>query len=437
MNKNEQQYQRNENISYLLNRKLSFGLRHGMSFMLLLGLMVLVSLYFIKAPDTLEGKFVLSSSNPPKSLVAKVNGRIIKKLVGDESKVNQGEVLLVLESVADVSEIDRLENALQAIQLLIDSNYLDTLNYIGTTSLQNLGELQQAYEQFKKSNNELYLALTSGQYLQEKSIINKRLLNLKQTRSNLVNQKQIYEREYTLANETWQADSILNQQRSITKTELRSTESARLQRKLSLSNLQQNLLNNETAINDIEQQLLVLERNVAQQKNVFVQSYSVLKASIADWKSKYLFVAPFNGTISFHKNIYEGLNVQAGEPLLFIISDNSNWVCEVLIPQQNFGKIFIGQRTILKFDSYNFEEFGVTVGQVKSVSVTPQEVKTTDGNQNMYLVQITLDSNLTTSYHKTIKPRYGLTGTATITLDDRSVLEKLFLDRFKALFVYQ
>jgi HlyD family secretion protein len=218
---------------------------------------------------------------------------------------------------------------------------------------------------------------------------------------------------------------------------LRNTESARLQRKLSLSNLQQNVLNNETAINDIEQQLLTLEKNIAQQKNSFIQSYSVLKASIADWKSKYLFIAPFDGSISMPANIFEGLNIQAGEPVLYIIPDSSNWLCEVLIPQQNFGKISINQRTILKFDSYNFEEYGVVEGVVKTVSATPQELKTAEGTQNLYLIQIAIDSSLFTSYHKQIRPRFGLSGTATIALDDKSVLEKLFLDRFRSLFVYQ
>lgn len=437
MSEGEQLYRHNDNINYLLKRKLSFMLQYGMSLLFLLGVAVLASLYFIKAPDILEGKFVLSSSNPPKNMVAKVNGRIVEKLVGDESKVNKGDVLLIIESVANEKEINNLESGLNHVQFLCDSNMLESLTYIGTESYQRLGEIQQVYEQFKKSNNELYLALTSGQYLQEKNIINKRLSNLKQTRYNLINQKQIYEREYALANETWQADSLLDQQHSITKTELRNTESARLQRKLSLSNLQQNLLNNETAINDIEQQLLTLEKNIAQQKNVFVQSYSVLKAAIADWKSKYLFIAPFNGTISLPKNIFEGLNLQAGEPVLYIIPDSSDWLCEVLIPQQNFGKISIGQRAILKFDSYNFEEFGVTEGRVKTVSATPQEVKSNEGNQNMFLVQIAIDSSLTTTYHKTIQPRYGLSGTATIALDDKSLLEKLFLDRFKSLFIYQ
>jgi HlyD family secretion protein len=437
MSEGEQLYRHNDNINYLLKRKLSFMLRYGMTFLFVLGFAILASLYFIKAPDTLEGKFVLSSSNPPKSMVAKVNGRIVKKNINDLTKVNKGDVLLVLESVADEKEVNQLESELTHIQLLCDSNLLDNLKYIGTESFHHLGEIQQVYEQFKKSNNELYLALTSGQYLQEKSIINNRLTNLKQTRTNLINQKQIYEREYALANETWQADSLLDQQRSITKTELRNTESARLQRKLSLSNLQQNLINNETAINDIEQQLLTLEKNIAQQKNSFIQSYSLLKSAIADWKSKYLFIAPFNGTISLPKNIFEGLNLQAGEPVLYIIPDSSDWLCEVLIPQQNFGKISIEQRAILKFDSYNFEEFGVTEGLVKTVSATPQEVKTNEGNQNMFLVQIAIDSSLTTTYHKTIQPRYGLTGTANIALDDKSLLEKLFLDRFKSLFVYQ
>jgi HlyD family secretion protein len=189
----EELYKHNDNINYLLKRKLSFMLRYGMSFLFLLGFAVIASLYFIKAPDTLEGKFVLSSSNPPKSLLAKVNGRIIKINVSDLSKVKAGEVLMVLESVADANGIFALEDSLQFVQALIDSNCLDSLSYIETYNQPYLGEIQQTYEQFKKSNNELYLALTSGQYLQEKSIINNRLHNLHQTRNNLLNQKYIYE----------------------------------------------------------------------------------------------------------------------------------------------------------------------------------------------------------------------------------------------------
>jgi hypothetical protein len=168
-----------------------------------------------------------------------------------------------------------------------------------------------------------------------------------------------------------------------------------------------------------------------------LQSYALIKTALLDWKSKYLLIAPFNGTISLHKNIYEGLNVMAGEPILYLIPSNSNWLCEILITQQNFGKINVGQRSVLKFDSYNFEEFGITEGIVKSVSATPQEVKTNEGSQNLYLVQVAIDSSLQTSYHKTIQARFGLTGTANIILDDKNLLEKLFLDRFKSLFVFQ
>lgn len=265
----------------------------------------------------------------------------------------------------------------------------------------------------------------------------KRKSNLLLTRQNLWQQKLIYEREYDLANESWESDSLLNQQRSITKTELRSAESTRLQRKLNINNLQQNLINNENTLNDIEQQLLVLEKSILQQQQNYLQSFALLRSTIQDWKSKFLFIAPFNGIVSFHKNLYEGIQIQAGEPILYLISDSTNWICEVLIPQQNFGKITLNQTSILKFDGYNFEEYGVIKGFVKSISATPQEIKTNDGLLNLYLVQIGLNNNMKTTYHKPIQPRYGLTGTATITLYNKSVLEKLFLDKFKALFVFQ
>ena len=430
-------FKHNDDINYLLQRKLSFVLQYGMIFLFLLGLVVLIILYFIKVPDTLEGKFTLTSNNPPKSLIAKMNGRILYKKIKDKQSVKQGEILLVLESVANAEEVLRVENLLELTKCNIDSNEFDSLSNIGINEFNQLGEVQQAFEQFKKSNNELYMVLTNGQYKLEKKLIETRLKNLFKTKINILDQKSLYERDIELANESWKTDSILVLQKSISKTEFRNTESTKLMKKLGLNNLRQNIISNESAINDIEQQLLNLEKSIFQQKNAYFQNYAILKTAIDDWKSKFLLISTFDGKVSFNRNIYEGLQVNIGDPLIYLIPNGSSWVGELFIPQQNFGKLKINQRAILKFDSYNFEEFGIVEGKVTSISTIPQEMKSADGIQNLFMVQIGLDSLLATSFHQRIEPRFGLSGSCAIALDDKSILEKLFLDKFKALFIYQ
>ncbi len=432
----EENYKNSDSIAYLLQAKLSFMLRYGMTFMFLLSLVVLVLLYFVKVPDTLEGKFVLSSNNPPKPIISKLGGRIFNKLVADKSQVNKGKRLLIMENLADISQIGKLGIELKKLKTLIDSNALDSMVSIDTNSLNQLGELQNTYEAFKRANNELYLAVSDRQYVQQKALIGNRLLTLKKIQDKLQEQKQFYKQEYNLAYENLRIDSILVNTKNISGFEYRQAEAALIRAKETMNNAEQAIINNENSQNDIQDQLLNLLRGFENQKNNFLQNFYGLLAALNDWENKYLIIAPFSGQVSFNRNIYEGLQVQAGEPILYLIHKDNILVCEMMLPQINFGKLKKGQRCIIKFDSYNFEEYGILEGYVFNISDIPIEVKTQTGNENMYLIQVAFKNGLTTSYHKKIKAHYGLTGIASIVLENKNLLEKLFLDKFKSLFVY-
>lgn len=423
----------NESIQYLMNRRLSAFLRYGMSMLFLLSLGVLASLYFVKVPDVLEGRFSLSALQPPRTIIAKVNGRISEKMISDKSIVKAGDLLLRIESTANPTEVEHLLIDLKLIKQCLDSNKLDSIRLIDTEALYNLGELQQSYEQFKKSNNELYIALTKGQYLEERKIIEDRLNYLLLGKEQLNKQKQILQREFEMAQEAWQTDSLLKRQGSLTLSELRASESNKLQKKLSLNNLVQSIISNENATNEIEQQMINLEKSIAVQKSMFTQAFGILWVAVADWQSKYMLRATSNGRVLLNRNLFEGMPVQVGDPLLFISPEDNTWIAEILITQQNFGKLKLGQRVILKFDGYRFEEFGMIEGKVKNLAQIPQEIKTSEGTSNKYLVEISLASKFTTSYQKTIQPFYGLNGDASIVLDDKNLLEKLFLEKWRTL----
>jgi HlyD family secretion protein len=431
------EYKNSESITYLLQGKLNGVLRYGMYYILLLAVMVFVGLYFIKVPDTLEGKFTLSSTNPPKALLAKINGRITHKLIHDKQQVIKGQRLLILENLSSINEIDNLSKYLNNIQQLINHNLLDSITKIDTLALTNLGEIQNQYEAFKKANNELYLAVSNRQYQQQKAIILNRLASLKKINLKLVYQKELVEKEYQIACENYTISEYLFKDKSISITEFRNAESSKIRSEQSLNSADQALIGNETTQNDINDQLINLEKNLEAQKNNFIQSFQFLHSALSDWESKYLVISPFNGQVNFNKNIFEGLQLQAGESLLYISPAGSELVCEMMVPQINFGKLKNNLRCIIKFDSYNFEEYGILQGYVFNISDVPTEVKTQNGSENMYLVQIAFKNGLETSYHKQIQPRFGLTGVSSIILEDKSVLEKLFLDKFKALFVYQ
>lgn len=423
-----------ESINYLLRSKLGFFLRYGMFGIFLLGFIVVLSLYFIKAPDSVNANFVLSSTNPPKTLVAKTHGIITQLFVGNRVEVSEKQLLVEIENQADFSQIQELDTLLKNTEKLISEKRFEDVEIIEKIVLKDLDEVQNSYEVFKKANNELAEMVSNLRYAKEKEIILNRQQSLNLMNESLMAQKKIYEKEFVLAKADYKADSILMKQRAMTEEMFRRSESSLLSQQIVLLNIEQKIINNINSKNDIYQQLLNLEKQLQQYKNNFIQSFYNLKTNLQEWKSRFYITSPFKGITSFNKNIYKGLHVQAGEPLIYLLPEGSDWVCEVLIPQANIGKLNVGDYCVLKFDSYNYEEFGTFDGTVISLSDLPQETKTPTGVEHEFLLKIKLSNGLVSSYNKTISGRYGLTGSVNIILEDKSLLEKLVLDKVYSIF---
>ncbi len=423
-----------ESINYLLRSKLGFFLRYGMSGLFILGFMVVLSLHFVKAPDSIDATFVLTSTDPPKTLVAKTHGIITKLFVDNRVNVSKNQLMLEIENQADFSQIQMLDSQLIVIEKLINEKRFENIEPIEINVLKNLDEVQSYYEVFKKANNELAEMVSNLRYAQEKEIILNRLQSLDLMYESLIKQKKLYEQEYALTLADYKDDSTLFKQRGLTESVFRRTQSALLSQKVVLLNMEQKIINNINSKNDIYQQLLNLDKQLQLYKSNFIQSFYNLKTNLQEWKSKFYISAPFKGVTSFNKNIYKGLHVQAGEPLIYLLPEGSDWICEVLIPQPNIGKLEVGAHCVLKFDSYNYEEFGTFDGTVVSFSDLPQETKTPNGIQHDYLLKVKLNNGLTSSYNKTIAGRYGLSGSVNIILEDKSLLEKLVLDKVYSVF---
>lgn len=74
-----------EQVREILNHPPSWLLLTGTSLVGLLLVMTIVIAYFIRYPDTLNGRITITAQIPAISLVSKVNGRIDKLFVSDNS----------------------------------------------------------------------------------------------------------------------------------------------------------------------------------------------------------------------------------------------------------------------------------------------------------------------------------------------------------------
>ena len=107
--------ERQELIQFI-GRPPSVFLRFGITAIACVVVILLTMAYFIKYPDVVTAKVVLTTENPPIRMLSKTGGRVSEILIKNNQTVSKGEVLCVMENTADWHDVLKLEThlALQA-----------------------------------------------------------------------------------------------------------------------------------------------------------------------------------------------------------------------------------------------------------------------------------------------------------------------------------
>ena len=82
------------------------------------------------------------------------------------------------------------------------------------------------------------------------------------------------------------------------------------------------------------------------------------------------------------------------------------------------GKVKIDQQVNIRLNNYPFEQFGMLVGKVESISTVPS------GDQ--YLIKISLPNGMTSSYNERLVFKQQLKGEVEVITEDLRLLERVF-----------
>src|SRR5699024_5967291 len=119
------------------------------------------------------------------------------------------------------------------------------------------------------------------------------------------------------------------------------------------------------------EEMLDLKHKIDQQKSLFFQSLNMLQSVIAEWKNKYLLVAPFDGKLIYAGIIQKNQSFKTGQRIFYIKPDNSRFFGEITISQHSLGKIRKGQKVLARFSGYPYQKFGSVHGRVSYLSAIP------------------------------------------------------------------
>jgi multidrug resistance efflux pump len=410
---------RSESVQDILTEPPHWMFRWGNTIILIIMVLILIMSYIIKYPEFVPAPIVVTSQNPPEKIEARSSSKIEKIFIKDHQKVKKGDILFVLQSTAnysDVLELKKLVDSLSPNELL--SFPLSKASHF------KLGELQGDYNNFSKAFQDESLFSRLQPYAPESLAANQSLSESRGRIANLQLQKKLELTKYELTKKNYQRSQDLYNQGVIAAMEMENEKIKYLQAQqnleninISISQMQENISNlnktkSGTTINS--------EKDKINYSSQTLQLFEQLRKSLKQWEQSYLITSSTNGVASFQQFFGENQFVKSGDPIVSILPDHTEQlVGRMSVPAANTGKIIQGQKVLIKLDNYRFQEYGIIEGKVKNISMIPDD----KGN---YYVDIILQKGLKTSYNKTLKFDKELRGNGEIVTQDLRLIERFF-----------
>jgi HlyD family secretion protein len=354
-------------------------------------------------------------------VVARTTGYLSKLIVKDGDSVKTGDLLVVLQSPANYQDVLGLEQKISTLDSLAPSVLMEfrpdmnlslgdiQLNY--SSFVQILKEYQfKNVEKFGEQNvAQLYQQIKNNdrQIKSEQDKMGPATNNLSLAKNRFDIAQKLYADKVIPLNELQEAKEKVNRFEQEIKEINSRVESYRGQ-KLQL----------ERSILEIQQS--TKQSNTTSYNNL-VESINQLKNVITQWKQRHLLMAPIDGKISFYNNFWaEKQDIKENDEVMAIIPAQDNeMIGMVELRMEGSGKVKEGQKVIIKFDSYPYQQYGVVEGLVMQKALLPK-------NNAQISVRVKLPKGLSTSYNQNLKFEQQMKGTAEIITEQRRFIERMF-----------
>ena len=408
---------RSEMVQEIISKKEGFIERWALVFFLGILLLLLALTWFIKYPDIIEARAILTAANAPKEIVSRQDGRLVRLFKSNSEEVERNEVFGWIESTANHEEVLALSNEIDSSNSFLISGQFEKASALFYKHYSNLGEIQQEYQNFIAALQLFNDYTVNGFYSRRKKILKDDIQSLKDANRTILHQESLAKLDIQLAEETYNMNKELFEEKVLSKEELRVEHSKFVNKQMSLPQIRTLLLSNESQVRVKINEMDQLEHDMAQQTIVFQQALQTLKSSVDDWKKRFILQSPIKGKIFFIIPLQENQFLQSGRLLGYVNPYDSHFYAEAYLPQNNLGKVDTGLKVQLRFDAYPFQEVGFVPGTLDYISSVASD--------SGFLATIRLDSGLVTNNKKSIPYKNRLKAQAIVITNNMRLFERL------------
>ncbi len=195
-----------QELVQFIGRPPSVFLRFGITAIGCFVVILLVLAYFIKYPDVVTAKVMITTENPPIRVLTKASGRVSHLLVKNNDVVAAGQLLAVIENTADYRDVLKLEKQLASLNPVNGGQFFSFFTGEG----RNFGTLQNAYSTFTQNLKDYRYFLERNGVLQKITYLQKQIESHKALNINLLKQKEIQLKEFELMEKDMNRQKHLN-----------------------------------------------------------------------------------------------------------------------------------------------------------------------------------------------------------------------------------
>lgn len=143
---------RSEEVHEVMNKIPPWILRHGVTTLFVIVILLLIGSWFFKYPEEISAQVIVTSLEPPASIIARSTGKIDEIYVGNNQQVRFGDTLAVIQNPANTEDMFTLIQMMHEYELAgYSEDYI--LNAFENIPLA-LGSIQSAYAALLNSLND-------------------------------------------------------------------------------------------------------------------------------------------------------------------------------------------------------------------------------------------------------------------------------------------
>jgi len=402
--------------------------RWGISMIFAIIIIFLTGSYVFKYPDIISAPVVITTENPPATIIAKATGNIQNLYVKDQDPVQSEQILAVIENPAKVENVYNLVFSLTDFRHFLRD--FDTGHIPELEDVQDLGIIQPAYSKFQKAFMEYASFLEIGYHTKKIQSLREEIEKYRVFHQRLIRQKNLLASELELDRIRLERDSLLFIQTVLSPADYDASKSSFYEKQRDYEQALANISSVDIEISVKEQAILDLELEYQNQRDNFriglTEAYDNLKSEIARWEQAYVLKAPKHGVVSFSRFWTEEQNVTEGDAVLSVVPENPGAIIgKMNLSIRRSGKVSVGQDVLIKVDNYPYMEYGLVEGIIHNISLVPTD--------QYYTVEISLPEQLLTNYGKSLDFNQEMSGMAEIITEKRRLIARI-VDPFKYIF---